>query len=278
MRILFTICGRAGSKGLRNKNLRKMKGVPRVYYTLASIRMYMDAHPEMDIDIALNTDSRELVDIVRGQRMVPDIKIIDRKPELANDTAAKVGVIRDTYLQCEKEAPYDVVVDLDITSPLRRTEDIEAAVEKLKSDDRIDLVFSVVDSRRSPYFNMVKQDGDYYRKVCPSGFTARQQAPKVYELNASIYAYRPRFLNQVIEKTILDYNCQIVKMPDYLVLDIDSEEDFQRMSYLMDWFIKEDPGIRRLTENAGYFSEKGDLWDDRDGAGEGCHSRRRSAL
>ena len=98
-----------------------MKGVPLVYYTLASIRMYMDAHPEMDIDIALNTDSRELVDIVRGQRMVPDIKIIDRKPELANDTAAKVGVIRDTYLQCEKEAPYDVVVDLDITSPLRRT-------------------------------------------------------------------------------------------------------------------------------------------------------------
>ena len=50
MRILFTICGRAGSKGLRNKNLRKMKGVPLVYYTLASIRMYMDAHPEMDIE------------------------------------------------------------------------------------------------------------------------------------------------------------------------------------------------------------------------------------
>lgn len=37
MKILFTICGRAGSKGFKNKNLKKMNGVPLVFYTLASI-------------------------------------------------------------------------------------------------------------------------------------------------------------------------------------------------------------------------------------------------
>lgn len=253
MGILFTICGRSGSKGFRNKNLKEMRGVPLVYYTLASIRMFMDAHPELEIDTTLNTDSRELEDLIQGQKMVPDVKRIRRRKELAGDTAAKVEVIRDTYLQCAKEKPYDVVVDLDITSPMRRVEDIESAVERLQSDCQLDLVFSVVDSRRSPYFNMVEQDGDTYRKVCPSGFTARQQAPKVYELNASIYAYSPRFLNQVIDKTILDYNCQIVKMPDFLVLDIDSEEDFRRMSYLIDWFMQEDPGIRKLVEAVDVF-------------------------
>ena len=45
MNILFTICGRAGSKGFKNKNLKEMNGVPLVYYTLAAIKAYIEAHP-----------------------------------------------------------------------------------------------------------------------------------------------------------------------------------------------------------------------------------------
>lgn len=54
-------------------------------------------------------------------------------------------------------------------------------------------------------------------------------------MNASIYVYNPQFLNQKIDKTLLEYNCNIVEMPDYLVLDIDSEEDFQLMNMLFNW-------------------------------------------
>lgn len=251
MNILFTICGRGGSKGLKNKNLKKMNGVPLVYYTLAVIRLYQEAHPWNAVKVAVNTDSQELFETIRSQKAVFDIQEVERKGALAGDRAAKVDVIKDTYLRCRNQGAFDVVVDLDITSPMRRLKDVEEAVRALKEDAGCDLVFSVVPARRSPYFNMVEKRQAYYRKICPSRYTARQQAPKAYELNASIYAYNPEFLEREIEKTILDYNCGIVEMPDYLVLDIDSEEDFRRMSMLMEYFGREDRELARVMELAG---------------------------
>ncbi len=57
MKILFTVCGRAGSKGFKNKNLKEMNGIPLVYYTLAVIRLFKDNHSDDCITVALNTDS-----------------------------------------------------------------------------------------------------------------------------------------------------------------------------------------------------------------------------
>lgn len=247
MNILFTICGRAGSKGFKNKNLKRLNGIPLVYYTLSVIRLYMDEHENDQVTVALNTDSKELQQLVNEQDIVKNVIMVDRKDDLAGDVAAKVSVIQDTYFQCKDTADFDAVVDLDITSPMRRLCDVETAIENLMSDQNCDLVYSVVPARRSPYFNMVEKKDDYYRKICPSMYTARQQAPASYELNASIYAYSPKFLAGTIDKTILDYNCGIVVMPDYLVLDIDSEEDFEMMEMLFGFFAKSDSGLQELV-------------------------------
>ena len=92
-----------------------------------------------------------------------------------------------------------------------------------------------------------KPDG-FYRKICESKFTARQQAPKSYEMNASIYAYSPKFLKSDITKSIIDYNCGISVMQDYLVLDIDSEEDFQMMQYLHEFYCKKDIALKDVYD------------------------------
>lgn len=244
-RILFTICGRAGSKGFLNKNIRELNGVPLVNYTLAAIQLYQNEHPDDVVIVALNTDSEELKKQVQAQNLVDAVEFVERAKELAGDVVPKVEVVKATYME-EKEnyGTFDHVIDLDITSPLRRLQDIEAAIDEMEQHSEYDLVFSVVPSRRSPYFNMVERKPDgTYRKVCESNYTARQQAPKCYELNASIYDYRPAFLESRIEKTILDYKCGIVEMKDYLVLDIDSEEDFELLSYLIRYFYINDTGI-----------------------------------
>lgn len=253
MNILFTICGRAGSKGFKNKNLKEMRGVPLVFYTLAAIKGYMDKHSENRIEVALNTDSKPLANLVQKQHSI-DIKYIQRKEELAGDVVSKVDVIRDTYLSCSGAA-FDIVIDLDITSPLRRVEDIENIIAEYNKG-MYDLVFSVVEARRSPYFNMVEEKNDnFYRKICASGYTARQQAPKSYEMNASIYAYNPKFLRKQIERTILDYNCGIFVMRDYLVLDIDSEEDFLMMQYLHEFYCKQEACINDVYLEAQRLKE-----------------------
>ena len=246
MNILFTICARAGSKGFKNKNLKLLKGKPLVYYTLSVIRLYQQNHIEDQVTVALNTDSEELIQIVSEQNIVNNVCIVKREENLAGDTAPKVKVIQSTYEQCKNKCKYNVIVDLDITSPMRRLEDVENAIKKLRMDSQCDVVFSVVPSRRSPYFNMVEYKGDYYKKICESNFTARQQVPNTYEMNASIYAYNPQFLNQKIDKTLLEYNCNIIEMPDYLVLDIDSEKDFKLMEILFDVFSSEDNYLKEI--------------------------------
>ena len=248
MNILFTICGRAGSKGFKNKNLKEMNGVPLAYYTLAAINGYAAKHMENCVKVAVNTDSDPLKQIIKTQKLMP-VCFVERKEELAGDVVPKVAVIQDTYKQLTSFHP-DVVIDLDITSPYRRIEDIENIVSEY-SKGFYDIVFSVVQARRSPYFNMVekKEDG-FYKKICQSTYTARQQAPQSYELNASIYAYNPSFLDSEIGKTILDYRCGISIMPDYLVLDIDSEEDFEMMQYLHSFYCREDQGLNEVYKQA----------------------------
>ena len=243
MNILFTICGREGSKGLKNKNLKKMKGKPLIYYTLDVILEFMKMNVNDTIDVALNTDSAELRKQVDDFSALSNIYYAKRKEILSGDKVAKVDVIKDTYCQSKKHfvSEYDYVIDLDITSPMRCVYDVENALDVMKNSiingKNYDVVFSVVPSRRSPYFNMVERKLDgAYRKVCSSDYTTRQEVPDVYELNASIYVYSPYFLEQDITKTLLDYNCGISIMKDYLVLDIDSEDDFIMMEKLMSEF------------------------------------------
>lgn len=67
-----------------------------------------------------------------------------------------MDVIRDTYRQCRDIVEIDMIVDLDITSPIRRLRDVERAIEEYCSSTQYDMVFSVVEARRNPYFNMVQ--------------------------------------------------------------------------------------------------------------------------
>ncbi len=256
MNILFTICGRAGSKGFRNKNLKEMNDVPLVYYTMAVIEEYRRKHPWDYADTVLNTDSEPLMKIVKEQKRM-NVEFVTRTEELAGDAVPKADVIQDTYLVMKNNREYDAVIDLDLTSPLRTVSDIENATAEYFKNPEYDLVYSVVKARRSPYFNMVQKSSDgYYHKVCKGNITARQQVPECYELNAGIYVYSPKFLSGSIEKPISEYKAGISLMRDYLILDIDSEEDFKMMELLHRFYCSESPeldSIYRLAKDMNHY-------------------------
>ena len=56
MNILFTLCGRAGSKGVKGKNAREFCGYPLVWYSMAAIALYKEQFGGDSIDVVLNTD------------------------------------------------------------------------------------------------------------------------------------------------------------------------------------------------------------------------------
>ncbi len=240
MNVLVTVCARAGSKGVKSKNVRDFCGNPLLYYTLAAYRNFLRHKPAQteEIRLALNTDSRELLRQMdnTGEAYL----MIERADTLAGDTVSKFDVIKDTLLKSEKMTGlmYDVVLDLDLTSPIRTWEDIVGTLDALLREDRADIAYSVTEARRSPYFNIVCQkENGFYAPVLASRAVARQQTPVCYDMNASIYAYRRSHL---MTGTMHDRNAVVWVMKDTGILDIDHEGDLELMEVIFRYFVNTD--------------------------------------
>lgn len=229
--ILITVCGRGGSKGIRNKNLRPLCGVPLIAWTLYDAERAFEGREDIRKTIMVDSDSDEILAAARD--LCPAALLHKRSDALAGDAAAKMDALREVLADLEREGRnFDALIDLDITSPLRTFEDVEGTFALFEREE-CEVVFSVVPARRNPYFNMVEIDGAGRGALCkPSAFVARQQAPRVFDMNASIYVYNPEvFRKGVRSPTRLDF--RIYEMRDYGVIDIDSEEDLRMMDLLL---------------------------------------------
>lgn len=249
MNILFTICGRAGSKGIKNKNIKEFLGFSLPLYTVSVIDLFIKRNLDICCDTVLNTDSNDLINILKEQVSLK-FDVIERTAALAHDNTPKIAVISNCLeiMQQRKLIEYDMVIDLDITSPLRTVKDVSNLIEK-KMISTADVVFSVTDSRRNPYFNMVKKTENGYERVIASNFNARQEAPEIYDMNASLYAFSPSFL--LSGKAIFEGRCDVIKMRDTAVLDLDHEGDFELMQVIAEYLFKEYFIFREVRDNIG---------------------------
>ena len=182
-----------------------------------------------------------------GNKLRP-VEAIERDASLAGDVIGKCAVISDCLVRMEnrKQCAYDVVVDLDITSPLRTVKDL-AEVIRTHNETKADVTTTVAPARRNPYFNQVKKTGHGYKKVIESNYTSRQQAPEIYDMNASIYAYTPEYLKS--GKGVLDGYCEVVEMYDTGILDIDHENDFELMEIIAAHLFAVNEGFHEVYEN-----------------------------
>lgn len=225
--ILCTICARGGSKGVKNKNIRELMGKPLIAYTIEQAKA-----SKLFKHIVVSTDSDEIANIAKEYGAEVFFK---RNAEMASDTAGKLDVIKDAFRRSEEyyHTTFDYLVDLDATAPLRNIEDIINSFKQFKENDNDNLI-TAMPSRRSPYFNIVEQGKN--NKVCLSkkleiSILRRQDAPKCYDMNASIYIWkRDAILN---EKSIFLEKTGLYIMPEERSIDIDSELDFKFVELLM---------------------------------------------
>ena len=226
MNILCTICCRSGSQGVKNKNIREVNGLPLMAYTIKTAREWGGY-----TDFIISTDSVEYQEIAKQYGCE---SYFTRPEALADSKSGKVAVIKHALLTMEeiKGIKYDYVVDLDATSPLREISDIEACIKKCLEND-LDIVYSVCEARKNPYFNMVELNEEGYphlSKKLPGDVLSRQAAPKVYEINGSIYVYKREYL--LGATTVFSDKAGIYVMKDTSI-DIDSEADLEYMTYLL---------------------------------------------
>jgi CMP-N,N'-diacetyllegionaminic acid synthase len=231
-KILITLCARGGSKGIKNKNIALIKDKPLIQYSINHANTF--AAKQKITKIALSTDSN-MIKKIASQFGVNTT--YTRPEELATDTAGKLGVIKDLlfFEETQNNNHFDWILDLDISSPLRTSEDLISAFEKIKNKEDALNLFSVSNAHKNPYFNMVEVVNDEFCTLCkqlPNGVTSRQTAPKVYELNASFYFYKRSFFDQEDMRVINSKSLAYV-MP-HICFDIDEKIDLEFMQFLIE--------------------------------------------
>ena len=220
MKIICSICGRGGSLEVKNKNLKYFLGKPLITYTINQAKK-----SKIFDKIVLSSDSKKILNY--GRKLKLDL-VIKRPKKLSLPLTPKLKAINHLFKFSEKffKTNFDVIVDLDITSPLRSIKDIKNSITKFKKIKKPSNLILISESRRNPYFNMVKIKKNKVKiEIYKKNFNARQEVPKIFDVNPSVIVWnRKGILNQ---KKIINSHTLFNIVPINRSFDIDSELDFK---------------------------------------------------
>jgi len=204
---------------IKNKNIKNFFGKPLILHTL-------DLAYKVNIftKIVVTSDSNKILNICKKKSNL----LIQRPKRLSNNSISKIQVIKHALKYSEKKfsTNFDIIFDLDVTSPLRLKSDIYKAFKIFKKKKSNNLI-SVNESHKNPYFNMVERKNGKLKLVKENRKTyhSRQKAPSVFDVNASIYIWKREALLK--NKNIVNTDTEIFVMPKHRSVDIDTEFDFK---------------------------------------------------
>ena len=221
MKVVAFIFARGGSKGLPGKNIRPLGGKPLIAWSIEHALAVKRIER-----IIVSTDSEEIAEVARiyGAE-VP----VMRPVELADDKSSEWLAWRHalTFLLEKSGSLPDAMVSVPTTAPLRLPVDIESCLDQYEKGDA-DIVITLTDAHRSPYFNMVKAnaDGTVVLVIPPqSAIVRRQDAPVVYDMATVCYVANPKFV--MSHNGTFDGRVKAVHVPTERAIDIDTLLDFQ---------------------------------------------------
>ena len=223
MKTFAFIFARGDSKGVPGKNIRNLAGKPLLAY---SIKMAQNIDEISRVFVS--TDNQDIANI--GIKY--GAEIIDRPVELAKDDSPEWLAWRHAIEWLEnREEYFDCFVSLPTTSPLRNKTDVVNCINLL--DEQTDIVVTISEASRNPYFNLVHKEEDYIKLVIEGkkSYSRRQDAPLVYDMTTIAYVTRPDYIKN--NTKIFDGKVKAALIPKERSIDIDDEIDFKIAELLM---------------------------------------------
>lgn len=230
MKNIAIIPARSGSKGLKDKNIKKLCGKPLIAYSIEAAI----ASGVFD-EIMVSTDSEQYAEIAREYgAKVPFL----RSEENASDTASSWDVVRET-LEKYKQAghTFDTVCLLQPTSPLRTSQDIADAYALYKTKSA-STVIGVCETEHSPLWTNTISDSlsmdNFVRKEAQ---VPRQMLSTFYRINGAMYIVS---VDRIMKKENIYHNSYAYIMPQQRSIDIDSNLDFIIAESIFNYTAKKD--------------------------------------
>ncbi len=211
-KVLVVIPAMGDSKDIPRKNIRLLHDKPLIAYSIgiAKASQYVD-------DIVVATDDSEIALISEKFGST----VFKHSNELDSDEMSPDSVIYDAMIQKEKIAfdEFDIIINLQPTSPLLKTQTLDGAIEKF-DDYSIDSVITVVDDRQLRWGldeSTQKFIPNYSQRL------NRQHLPRAFKETGAILASRREFITS---NSILGNHIDLVEVSREESVDIESYEDW----------------------------------------------------
>ena len=223
-KIYSFIFARGGSKGLPNKNIKKL-----VNKTLLEHSIDIAKSTPRVSKVFVSSESKKILELARqyGAEFIP------RPVELADDESPEWLAWQHAVKWVESRfGKFDIFLSLPCTSPLRIVNDVDNCLDALNNDS--EMIITMTEANRSPWFNMVSLNSNKYVNVIlkdSKRIYCRQKAPVVFDMTTVAYVTRPDFI--IKNNSIWDGRVRGVLIPKERSIDIDDAFDFSIAEYLM---------------------------------------------
>lgn len=225
--ILAVVPARGGSKGIPDKNLKAVGGVPLV----ARVGAVLKDLPDVDRAV-VSTDSDRIAAVAEEAGIAAPF----RRPEaLSGDRIGDLDVLTHALLTMEEAdgVRYDVVLMLQPTSPLRTAQSVRDCYVKMIGEG-LDAVWTVseTDSKNHPLKQLTVGDGGALGYYDPAGsaIIARQQLVPLYHRNGVAYAISRECLLE--QKSIMGQRAAAVVV-DGPHVSIDTLWDLELVEFIL---------------------------------------------
>jgi len=221
MKPICIIPARGGSKGVPNKNIRKIKGKPLIFYTINScLKSKIFSH------VVVSTEDNKIATIAK--KFGAEVPFL-RPKYLAGDNTSMYSVLEHAVKKLFSLGyKFEIFVFRDCTAPFICNKDIMGAI-KLLNRTKSGLVMGVYNQHLNPYYNILEKDSKGFLKVCKKPKTiprSRQEAPIVYQGNGLFVYNVKRFLQVNIGSKNHQAKAIPYEIPIATGLMIDTEFEF----------------------------------------------------
>jgi CMP-N,N'-diacetyllegionaminic acid synthase len=220
-RTLAVIAARGGSKGIPNKNLIDLCGKPLIAWTV------MQAAAARGVDVvAVSSDNDKILAAAEAAGAVG----VRRPEEISGDLASSESAWLHALEALDgKLGPFERIVALQATSPIRESSDIERALDAFEQE-RLDSLLSVCEVE--DYFNWrVGDNGPEPINYDYNNRRMRQQIEKRYLENGSFYVLIPSLLRE--KQNRLGGRIGMHLMERHKMFQIDRAEDIKLCAAIM---------------------------------------------
>lgn len=187
--VLSIITARAGSKGLKNKNLKKLNNIPLFLWPINS-----SLKSKIIDQTVITTDSKEILKYPINKKVIK----IKRPKKISGDKSSSIDALLHVIKELKKKDKYfDYLILLEPTSPLTNEKDIDYCLKKLINKKKVSSLLSIQKVIYShPAYMYSKKKGYLYKRFPNETKNRRQDLDNLFCLDGSLYISK---INELIK-------------------------------------------------------------------------------